>query len=50
MKLKYIYILSSFCLVSCHKNKSKTAENLKAAQDTTQEVDTKKKSILNHRF
>ena len=50
MKLKHIYILISLSLVSCQKNKSKTAENLKAVQDTTKEIDTKKKAILNHRF
>lgn len=50
MKLKYIYILISLGLVSCQKNKSRTAENLKTAQDTTKDIDTKKKAIFNHRF
>ena len=50
MKLKHLYFLVFLSLVSCQKNKSKAAENLKAVQDTSKKTDTKKKAIFNHRF
>lgn len=49
--MKYFFVIIVFCFVSCQeKQKSKTQNNLKAAEDTSRKVDTKKKTILNHRF
>ena len=50
MKLTFVLCII-ISLMSCQeKPKTKAQDNLKTAADTSKQVDTKKKALLNNRF